>query len=181
MHARTTATRRSAALLFLAILGSLVTASPGSAQISPQCTDAEYRELDFWVGVWEVRSPDGSVQGTSRITPIMEGCAIQEEWSSSRIRGRSISTYNKPGGRWEQLWVDNLGVVLRQTGGWTGSAFHWQAERRGSDGVIRQLRVTLTPMEGGGVRQLQERSEDEGVTWSVIFDGRYHRVETTGG
>ncbi|MEX2472488.1 MAG: hypothetical protein WEA34_09930, partial [Gemmatimonadota bacterium] len=139
-----------------------------------------YRELDFWVGEWEVRSPDGTVQGTSSIAPIMEGCAIQEEWSSSRIRGRSISTYNKPEGRWEQLWVDNFGVLLHQTGGWTGSAFRWRAERRGSDGKVRQLRVTLTPMEGGIVRQVQERSEDGGVTWSVIFDGRYRPVETTG-
>lgn len=88
----TTATRRGAALLFLAILGGLVAASPGSAQISPRCADAEYRQLDFWMGGWEVRSPDGRAQGTSRITPIMEGCAIEEEWSSSQIRGRSIST-----------------------------------------------------------------------------------------
>lgn len=176
----TTATRRGCALLLLAILGSLATASHGSGQIAPRCSDAEYRELDFWVGEWEVRSPDGSVQGTSSIGPIMEGCAIQEEWSSSQIQGRSISSYDKPEGRWEQLWVDTFGVVLRQTGGWTGSAFHWRAERRGSDGKLRQLRVTLTPTQDGIVRQLQERSEDGGVTWSVIFDGRYHPVETTG-
>jgi len=28
----------------------------------PDCSGAEYRQFDFWIGEFEVRSPDGSYQ-----------------------------------------------------------------------------------------------------------------------
>lgn len=180
MHEWTTATRRGCASLSLAILGSLAVASPGFGQISPRCSDAEYRELDFWVGEWVVRGPDGDVAGRSTIESIMDGCAIHEEWSSQNVRGTSLSMYDPGTDTWRQFWVDNRGVSLAQEGGWTGSAYQLRTARVGSDGRLRHIRMTLTPMTDGTIRQLQERSEDGGETWSVIFDGRYHPVETTG-
>ncbi len=77
---------------------------------------------------------------------------------------------------WRQFWVDNRGVSLAQEGGWTGSAYQLLTERVGWDGKLRHIRMTLTSMADGTIRQLQERSDDGGETWGVIFDGRYHPV-----
>ena len=41
------------------------------------------------------------------------------------------------------------------------------------DGSRIRSRMTLTPLEGGRVRQLIEQSSDEGATWTVWFDGTY--------
>ena len=161
----------------LVIACALAILAPSSiaAQGAPRCGGDEYRQMDFWVGSWEVLGPDGSVMGRSRVTPILEQCAIQEEWSGGDVRGTSLNMYDKPTGTWRQMWVDNFGVVLRMEGTWSNGRMVLTGDRVGSDGVTRKLRVTLSPETDGTVRQLQERSEDGGETWAVIFDGRYRR------
>jgi hypothetical protein len=42
-------------------------------------------------------------------------------------------------------------------------------------GVVRRERITWTPQPDGGVHQWWQRSDDEGRTWSTVFDGRYVR------
>jgi hypothetical protein len=43
-----------------------------------------------------------------------------------------------------------------------------------ADGERRYRRMTFTPNESGGVRQVIEQSDD-GRTWTVGFDGLYRR------
>jgi hypothetical protein len=78
------------------------------------------------------------------------------------------------------MWADNRGAVLRIEGAWEAGSMRLTGRRLGSDGVTRDLRITWTPLEDGGVRQLQEVSEDEGVTWAVGFDGRYRKADGEG-
>lgn len=156
-----------------------LTATPASlvAQEPGPCADPEFQQLDFWVGEWEVTGPDGQVIGNSTVRPILDGCAIREEWSREGFGGVGYFAYDRPSGVWRQMWVDARGAVLRHTGQWNGSGMVLGGERKGSDGKARQLRVTLSPANGVGVRQLIERSEDGGTTWAVIFDGRYRPVD----
>src|SRR5207248_4997217 len=44
------------------------------------CATPEYRQSDFWVGNWEVRSPEGEVVGTNDVTLEQEGCLVVEHW-----------------------------------------------------------------------------------------------------
>lgn len=96
-----------------------------------------------------------------------------EEWSAPGFHCIGYYAYDKPSGVWRQTWVDAGGAVLRNTGQREGTGEVLRGERRGSDGKVRQLRVTPRPTEDGGVRKVIERSEDGGTTWTVVFDGRY--------
>jgi hypothetical protein len=58
-------------LLFLLML--VQTAAPGTAGPASPCTAPEYRQFDFWIGDWEVRSAQGRVLGHNRITSILSG------------------------------------------------------------------------------------------------------------
>ena len=35
---------------------------------SAACADPAYRQFDFWIGEWQVHTPDGKLAGTNRIT-----------------------------------------------------------------------------------------------------------------
>ena len=43
------------------------------------CSSPEYRQFDFWLGDWDVTEA-GKPAGTNRITAILGGCAVREEW-----------------------------------------------------------------------------------------------------
>jgi len=166
----------------LVCLGGTLFLLPAGAQAqrSPGCTDAESRQMDFWIGNWEVSDADGNVVGHSKVSPIMERCALREEWDGGMVKGMGINGYDKPDHMWRQMWVDNFGTVLRMQGAWDGSSMKLHGSRVGSDGKTRELRVTLTPKADGTLEQLQERSEDGGKTWGVIFDGFYRPYEPMG-
>jgi hypothetical protein len=166
----------------LALLG-LVLPAPALAQgaDSPRrpdtaCAAAEFRQFDFWVGEWEVRTPDGRVAGTNRIEPILGGCALREEWTGrTGSRGTSYNAYDRSRGRWHQTWVDNEGLLLRLDGGLAAGRMRLEGETRDSGGARKLQRITWEPL-AGRVRQLWEESADGGRTWRVVFDGRYERV-----
>src|SRR4051812_44383861 len=108
----------------------LVLAAPARAQTGAGCeSDSTYSALDFWLGEWDVLVGD-QVVGTNRITRVLKGCAILEEWRDTMGgEGRSLF-YVEPGThRWEQVWVtDDAG----QVGGTKEKHLHRAAARRRS-------------------------------------------------
>ncbi len=141
----------------------------------PPCSTAEHRQFDFWLGEWEVREA-GKVAGINRITRILGGCALREEWSgASGTTGTSLNMYDAVRKRWHQTWVDDKGNVLLLDGEWKGGRMVLEGERPVPGGKISRERITWTPQAGGRVRQLWESSEDSGKTWQVAFDGIYSR------
>lgn len=160
-------------LLALAFVSAAAPRTPAAAQTSPRCAGPEFRQLDFWIGTWTVTDPDGDVMGESTVVPTLDGCAVREDWSSGQMHGTSINAFDKPEAVWRQMWVDNLGAVLRLAGDWQQDRMVLVGDRLGSDGKTRRLRVTLSQRDDGTLRQVQERSEDGGRTWTVIFEGRY--------
>src|SRR5919108_895437 len=74
------------------VLVVLVGAPFDSAQGKP-CSAPEYRQFDFWVGEWDVKTPKGTIAGTNRIERIEGGCALQENWRGTNNTGRSINAY----------------------------------------------------------------------------------------
>jgi len=150
------------------------TSPPAAPAPAAACTDAAYRQFDFWIGDWNVFGEKGKQVGRSRIEAILGGCAIAETWRSGSgpaNDGRSFNQYQAASGRWEQYWVDASGSRLLLRGGLQGKAMVLAS----ADGAARQ-RITWTPNDDGSVRQLWESSADGGATWTVAFDGLYRRA-----
>jgi hypothetical protein len=155
-------------MLALPLLIALLADAPQAA--SP-CASPEHRQFDFWIGEWEVTLPDGRVAGHNRITPILGGCALREEWTGAKgNQGTSLNAWDADARRWRQTWVDQSGTVLLLAGAFEGGKMVLQS----GDGASRQ-RITWTPMNDGRVRQLWDSSSDGGRTWKVEFDGTYKK------
>jgi hypothetical protein len=152
------------------------------AQMGAGCQrDSTYAALDFWLGQWDVFVGDQLV-GTNRITRVLHGCAVLEEWRDTEGgEGRSLF-YIEPGtGRWKQVWVTD---DARMVGGTkekhliarlADGGVRFQGELPLPDGRLLLDRTTLTPIRPGEVRQLIETSRDGGTTWRAAFDARYRK------
>ncbi|MEQ1516386.1 MAG: hypothetical protein ABL931_07860, partial [Usitatibacteraceae bacterium] len=58
-------------------------ASPSGASAAARakpCLSIENRQFDFWIGDWDVTTPDGKLAGTNLIKPILAGCVLHENW-----------------------------------------------------------------------------------------------------
>ena len=166
----------TAGLLALATATTLTSAQTATAPKSPPCSAAEHRQFDFWIGHWEVFTPDGKKAGDNRIEAIEGGCALLERWSGrGGFSGISLNSWDADARLWRQHWVDNQGGLLRLSGQLEGRRMVLGAVEPHPDkpGAMLRERITWTPQADGSVRQWWQRSEDEGSTWSTVFDGRY--------
>jgi len=78
---------------------------------------AEAHQFDFWIGEWNVTTPDGKAAGTNSIQPISGGFGLLENWrGAGGGSGKSLNTYNRTKRQWQQFWV-GMGGVLELTGG----------------------------------------------------------------
>ena len=160
------------------VLAAVTLAAPsGVAAQSAGCAGAAFHALDFWIGDWTVTTAAGSEAGTSHVAAAAGGCALVEEYATrgGPYRGVGLHVYDPTASRWRQLWSDNRPTVVEMGGEPVpdGLRYTWSATLR--DGRTVPRRYTLTRLPDGGVRQLGERSDDEGVTWVAEFDYRYRR------
>lgn len=173
-----------------AVLVVLATPDGAPAQTqepSPSCGDlAAYHRLDFWVGSWEVRVGDRKV-GDNRIERILDGCALMEHWTSAAGgEGKSLFYHVPATGAWKQVWVTaratRPGGLKEKTlvADYGGPGVRFQGRVALPDGRSVLDRTTLTPLDGGRVRQVIETSSDEGETWQVGFDAVYVPVSAEG-
>lgn len=141
----------------------------------------EAKQFDFWVGNWEVTTPDGTVAGHNDIKSILGGRVVQENYTTPGLySGHSYNSYNTGKKRWEQFWVDNTGTVLHLTGGLNDKGqMVLSGERVNPAGDTVDDRITWTPSDDGSVRQHWEMSADGRESWSTLFDGKYVRVEVS--
>ena len=162
-------------VIALMLLQATQAASP------PPCGSAEYRQLDFWVGKWDV-FPTGSERlvAHSLIERLYNGCAIRENWMPLKKEGGgSLSAYDRRSGKWHQTWIDSSGAVVR-----------FEGQRRGDELVMEGLwadlvgpgqdaivRMTYSPLLDGSVRQLGLQSVDQGKSWQPSFDFTYRRAQ----
>jgi len=154
----------------------LLSTSVSSADEARPCDDARHRQFDFWIGDWEVRTPDGALAGTNRIARIQGGCGLQENWEGrSGMTGTSLNVYDAARDLWHQTWVDSHGSLLLLEGRLTdGRMILRGGAQPAREGTVTD-RITWESTGGGIVRQLWEQSTDGGRTWTVAFDGRYTR------
>jgi len=57
----------------------------------------KYRELDFWVGDWDVYGKGGALSGHSQVELIIGDCVLNENWTDMTGGvGKSYNKYNQP-------------------------------------------------------------------------------------
>ncbi len=146
----------------------------------PACTAAEHRQFDFWIGRWEVFTPDGKKAGDNHIEAIDGGCALIERWrGNGSFTGTSLNSWDARARLWRQHWIDNQGGLLRLAGELDGASMVLASSGPdpGKPGATRRQRIRWTLLPDGAVRQHWEISTDDGATWATAFDGRYVKVK----
>jgi tetratricopeptide (TPR) repeat protein len=136
----------------------------------------EYRQLDFWIGDWDVTvTKQNQVAGTSSIQLILGDCVILENWAGAGgTNGKSFNFFNSTTSKWQQTWVDDKGSLLEFVGDYKDGAMHYTTTTMTKGQKVWQ-RMTLFNLSTDQMRQLGEQSTDEGKTWSVMYDLTYSR------
>jgi len=143
---------------------------------SPACAARpQASQFDFWVGEWNV-VVKGKPAGINRIEKILNGCVLQENWTSAGGGdGKSWNWYDIGDGKWHQLWLDAQGApALNLAGSFADDVMRYEGNSLGS-GVTVMNRLQFFKLSQDKIRQLWEQSSDGGKTWTIVFDGAYSR------
>jgi len=174
--------RRSHALAGLLLLAALPAAGPCGADTSKpaDCSAAEYHQLDFWVGDWEVYDSDGKLQGHNLVEKVYGGCVIQENWHGVEGgTGSSFNIYDASRKLWNETWVSSHGYFLSIEGNLHGKDMVLTGTHLDADGHTELHRGVWTPT-GYGVHQTWEVSADGGHSWTMRFEGMLRRAARSG-
>ena len=159
------------------LLAALALSAPATAQTP--CADAEARQLDFWLGEWDLTWQGG--EGTNSITRRFGDCVIEENFAGDMpaglFEGHSVSVWNPQLGQWQQTWVDNQGGYLTFTGGLDqdGVMRLYGPERELADGRRAITRMSWVDVREESLNWHWERSFDGGATWEMVWLIHYQR------
>lgn len=145
---------------------------------TPCAAEPKARQLDFWVGEWDVTGPQGPV-GTSSVQLILGSCVVLENWTG-RLggEGKSFNVYDAGADEWQQYWVadQQQGSTFFTQGIYADGKLQYRhAEARAPNGTTFLRRLAFFNLDPNNVRQLAERSNDGGSTWVTEYDFHYTR------
>lgn len=159
--------------LVIAFITSSVAVSGTTTLTSPGCNEAEYRQLDFWIGDWDTFETDAPSEPSiarARIKKIAQGCAIHELYEQSDgLIGESILSYDSVRKQWQQTWVTNRGAIMVLWGSLKDGALILEGEVHLQNGKSVMQQITWKA-QGKGVRESAVTSKDNGKTWVPAFD-----------
>ncbi len=156
-------------------LGSLLGCFVVNAAWAAPCDDPQHRAFDFWIGEWQVKTPDGKLAGVNRIEREYGGCVLHERYDTGRgYSGESLNIFDAGRRIWHQTWVDTGGTLLLLEGGIKAGTMVLEGQTTADGGQVTKHRITWTPNQDGSVRQLWESTDTTGQ-WITAFDGRYTR------
>ena len=177
-------TRLFGAVLILLFSATTVLSQQSATPVSASnpCTAAQQKQLDFWVGEWELTWPGEKAgetgHGTNSITRILDGCVVQETFSggdSMHLRGSSVSIFDSTAGKWKQTWVDNEGGYLDFVGELKDGQMMLQREAVRNDGTKVLQRMVFKNIGPNELDWSWEASRDGGKTWQVQWPIHYKR------
>ena len=165
-----------------ALLAAALLASSSAQAQSYGCSSPESKQLDFWLGEWELSYVENGKPGKSRnrITKTLDGCAVLEEFSGApgtRLDGRSVSTYDRLTRRWKQTWVDNTASYLHFSGGLLPDGRMHFAREAGPPGKRFRQRMVWDEVKADSLKWLWQRSDDEGASWKTTWEIEYRRAK----
>ena len=135
------------------------------------CSTSEYHQFDFWIGHWDTFEVNNSTKviAHNRVESMLNGCAIREVYEQADgLVGESFSIYDAARRVWHQSWVTNRGHLLTLEGGMSDGRMILTGNDV-TDGKTRLLRGTWL-RSGDGVRETADVSNDNGKSWTVLFD-----------
>jgi Protein of unknown function (DUF1579) len=152
-----------------------------AAQPSP-CSKLEQKQLEFWVGEWDLtwpgNNPGETAHGTSSVRRILDGCIVEENFSGGdamHLRGQSVSIFDIRAGKWKQTWVDNEGGYLDFTGEFKDGQMILAREATRPDGTRGLQRMVFKNITRAEFDWSWEGSKDGGKTWAVLWPIHYKR------
>jgi hypothetical protein len=175
---------RLRALLPLFLLVPFVSAVAQTSQppAPPSCSAPQFRQLDFWVGEWDLTwpgsKPDEVQHGRNTIRKILDDCVIQEQFDGAPdapLRGMSVSTYNPGLKAWQQTWVDNQASYLDFNGEFTNGQMVLSRHARNAKGDDIMQRMVFKNIQPDALDWSWEQSTDGGKTWSIMWPIHYAR------
>ncbi len=149
------------------------------AATAPCESRPESHQFDFWIGDWDVKTPQGQLAGHSHIEQILNQCVILENWTGMQGgSGKSFNSYDTASGTWRQFWVDDRGTVTEFTDGvYKDGALRFLTHSKAPDGSDLLGRLSFYNLAPDRVRQWKERSVDAGKTWTTDYDFTYERKQ----
>lgn len=139
------------------------------------CSTEEYKQFDFWVGIWDVYDTKDKLIGTNSVVQMPNACTIQENWESKvgPSKGTSYNYYDVKDNSWNQLWIDNVGGILKLKGKLVGKNMILKSEiTKGKNGDIYN-QITFFNNTDGTVTQLWEVLDKNHKVLQELFRGKY--------
>lgn len=170
-----------------AVAAGLVTAcagvpgNPAPVAYAPACASANSRQLDFFLGEWDVEWTlvDGS-SGTAVNSVVLEngGCVLREHFRDLNgvIEGTGLYSYFAPGQLWILMWMDSNGASIMARGGppADGSAAFALTPQRGAD-PNRQYRMVFEDVTRDAFTWRYQSRASESDAWSDETVSHYSR------
>ena len=172
---------------------STVRSGSSSIAIAPQCSAAEYRGMDFWIGDWDLaiatrERPDADAwkdsRGANHIERVLRGCGIEESFHADDTgapwAGKSLSRWVEAEKKWRQTWIDDSGSYLVFVGdsplknGILGDAILEGEAHVTSEGT-RQMRMVFTNITPKHITWRWEATRDGGKSWVPMMRIEYTR------
>jgi hypothetical protein len=184
------------ALLLFVIAAPTQAPQPTSPPPKPfDCTAAQHREFDFWVGEWDVvpnpetrpanapAPPPGRKPASNVVEKAHGGCVLIENWDDRQGgTGQSFNLYDRVRQQWHQTWVDSNGGLHEYWGGLKDGnmVFIGQVPMPPASRFAgrRTVRLTFFHLGPDKVRQFSESLNPDG-TWSASYDLIYTRRAKT--
>ena len=153
---------------------------PNGPSPNPCAGNSDRHRFDFWLGEWQVTTPDGHVVGSSSVQSMAGGCGLLENWTASNgATGKSLNAFNPVAKQWQQYWVGQGGAVTEyRESEWHDGSLSLLARPAAAAAAAQGppiQRLTFTPVNDSTVRQHGELSKDGGSTWTTTYDFYYHR------
>ena len=169
-------------LILVFVAPSPLRGGDGMLQQNAPCEEGEeFRQFDFWLGVWDVFNAEGRRVGRNEIIRLPGGCALLESWTGGGGSvGNSINFYDPGKRQWIQTWVGGTAYVIEMSGQYSDGAMRLEGRYAMPDGQEQPFRGTWTLLDDGRVRQLLETAKAEGEPFETWFDGYYVRIEGDG-
>lgn len=168
-------------MLFLFALSAFAQQAPSQRP----CDTPQGKQLDFWLGEWELTWPaeqwggtKGELgKGSNSISKILDNCIIQEEFRfpKGNFDGHSVSVYSTKTKKWQQTWVDNQGSYLLFTGEFKEGKMILQTAPFERNGQTFISRMVFKNIKENFLDWDWQRSGDDGQTWTNIWNIHYER------
>jgi hypothetical protein len=173
-----------AVILFCLIGGVGIAQQAGSSTAPPPnpCAAPEQKQLEFWVGEWDLTWPSAKQgetdHGTNSIYRLLDSCVVQENFSGEsamHLRGMSVSIFDTRAGKWKQTWVDNEGGYLDFVGEFKDGQMILARDAVRPDGTKVVQRMVFKNIKANEFDWRWEASTDSGKTWQVQWPIHYKR------